>query len=58
MALSLVHNLIILCCSKYGLMIDSSHELVYIYVISFTVSSYLILLIGIQTSDILGTDKV
>jgi hypothetical protein len=33
---------------------DSSRELVSIYVISFVISLYLILLIGVQTFDVMG----
>jgi hypothetical protein len=47
-----------LCYSKHMLMmdqlglIDSSHELVSIYAISFIVSLYLVPLIRIKTSDV------
>jgi hypothetical protein len=56
-----LHNLIILCDSKHVLMmdwldlIDSSLELVSFYAIGFTISSYLVLLIGIQISNVTRT---
>ena len=55
------HDLTMFCYSKHMLimdllgLIDSSHELVSIYAISFIVRSCLVLLIGIQTSNVTWT---